>query len=412
MARNKQDSLFGQGLFGGNAPVRQTDQPRLRETQRVDWLRLIRTPRIGPATFRDLLNHFGSAEAAIAALEAGAVGKRRFMLSSVDQARAELEMTRKAGALIVAPGEMGYPPALAQCEGAPPLITIFGRREIADQAAIAIVGSRNASATGLKFAAQLAGEFGAAGYLTVSGLARGIDTAVHQGSLNSGTIAVLAGGIDHIYPRQNERLFHEIAETGLIITEQALGFTARAQDFPRRNRLISGIALATVVVEAAMRSGSLTTARFAGEQGRDVFAVPGHPLDPRAAGTNRLIQEGAGLVARARDVLEQVNDVTGFSAAEAYGIAALMAPERQALEGQALEGLALEGQAGGGADCPPDEEVKHRLIEMLGPAPIDRDSLIRLLGCSAPQLQIALLELDLDGRLEHHGAQCVSLRPA
>jgi len=267
---------------------------------------------------------------------------------------------------------------------------------------VAVVGSRNASATGMKFAGRLARDLGEAGLLVVSGLARGIDAAVHQGAIASGTAAVLGGGLDHIYPTQNEALYHQISSEGLLISERPLGFYAKGPDFPRRNRLISGMALGTVVVEAALRSGSLSTARYAGEQGREVLAVPGHPLDPRAAGTNRLLKQGASLVTSAEDVIEmighQIQNIEsdaqvkgGFDEAEAAS-------------------LGPDGERNAGHETGDADRLRGELIAALGPVPIERDSLVRVLKCSARQLQILLLELDLEGVIEHHGGQQVSLK--
>ncbi|GJM01887.1 MAG: DNA processing protein DprA [Rhodomicrobium sp.] len=407
--RNKQSDLFQSSL----PPAGQ----QLSEAQRVDWLRLCRTARIGPVTFRDLLNHFGSAERAVYALEAGEFGRRRFQLFSSDDARFELERTRKYGAEIVAIGEPGYPRWLAAIDGAPPVLTVMGRHELSHQVGIAIVGSRNASATGLKFTAQFASVIGAGGFLTVSGLARGIDTAVHQGSLESGTIAVLGGGIDHIYPFQNEALYKQIGIEGLVISEMPFGYKARAKDFPRRNRIISGISAATVVMEAALRSGSLTTARYAGEQGRDVFAVPGHPLDPRAQGTNKLIQDGAGLVVKAMDVLQEMErykspngDGSGFSEVILPGPMSSSSQLHSEIPSPICDETGCdESGPNGDLNLAETAGLRARLLDMLGPVPIDRDSLTRVLGCSARDLQIALLELDLEGLIEHHGDQRVSL---
>ena len=273
--------------------------PRLSRAQRLAWLRLIRSENVGPATFRALVNEFGGAEAAIAALPMlSRRGGRAhaILLCTEDEAEAELERAESLGASLVAVGEPGYPPALAHVDAPPPLLYIKGRADLADFPILAIVGARNGSAAGQKFTRQLASELGLEGFVIASGLARGIDTAAHRTALEHGTIAVLAGGIDVVYPPENEDLQHAIGERGLLISERAPGFSPRGQDFPRRNRLISGISLGVVVVEAAERSGSLITGRLAGEQGREVFAVPGSPLDPRSAGTNNLLKQGAGLV--------------------------------------------------------------------------------------------------------------------
>lgn len=404
MAKNNQADLF------------QTTVPlsaqALTDEQRIDWLRLSRTPSIGPVTFRDLINHYGSARAAIEEVKGRQFGNKKFSIISSDEARRELDEARKFGAYIVALGEASYPRYLQSVDGAPPLLYVKGRLELSSKPAVAIVGSRNASATGMKFAAQLAGELGASGMVLTSGLARGIDAMVHQGSIDSGTIAVLGGGLDHIYPAQNEELYHRIASEGLLVSERPLGFYAQARDFPRRNRIISGISLGTIVVEAALRSGSLTTARFAGEQGREVFAVPGHPLDPRASGTNRLIKDGAGLVLSAGDVMEALapqfdHDVVEPEVADGSASSSSFEERESRFLNRGDEILPSSDH-----DIEQHEEktdLRGLLLSKLTATPIERDSLTRVLGCSARQLQIVLLELDLEGMIEHHGQQRVSL---
>jgi DNA processing protein len=276
---------------------------RLNHRQRLAWLRLIRSENVGPATFRALVNEFGGAEAAVDALP---VLSRRG-----EEAEAELMVAESLGASLVAIGEPGYPPALAQVDAPPPLLYAKGRLDLADIPIVAIVGARNGSAVGQKFTRALATDLGHEGFVIASGLARGIDTAAHLAALERGTIAVLAGGIDNDYPPENEELHRSISEQGLLISERSPGFSPRAKDFPRRNRLISGISLGVVVVEAAERSGSLITARLAGEQGREVFAVPGSPLDPRSAGTNNLLKQGACLITSARDIIEALAPILG-----------------------------------------------------------------------------------------------------
>lgn len=406
MARNSQTDFFET-----TAPLagRQLD-----DGQRLDWLRLMRTPGIGPVTFRDLLNHYGSAANAIAAIAGRAFGKRRFRVPDGGSAEAELALAERCGAKLVALGEAGYPRYLQAIEGGPPLLYIKGDHELATRPATAIVGSRQASAAGLKFAAHLAGALGEAGFVVCSGLARGIDTQAHIASLKSGTIAVLGGGLDHIYPAENRELYQKIGSNGLLISEQPMGYRPQGRDFPRRNRLISGISLGVVVIEAAVRSGSLTTARYAGEQGRLVFAVPGHPLDPRAKGTNQLIKDGGQLVSEPGDVISmlagQLEDAGLYEAPglceEAVGLNGLSGND--APDGD----LAADGP--GAIDKPDSADIaalKHRLLSLLGPTPIERDSLTRLLDCETKQLQVLLLELDLEGRIAHHGGQKVSLLP-
>src|SRR5450755_1337386 len=287
----------------------------LGDATRIDWLRLIRSDRVGPHTFRSLVNHFGSARAALDRLpdlarRGGALRPGR--ICSEADAHAELAASRKLGVSLVAPGEAGYPPRLAVLDDAPPLLGVRGALDVLMRPMIAIVGSRNASGAGLKFAGMLARNLGEAGFVIVSGLARGIDQAAHRASIESGTVAVLAGGHDRIYPPEHEELLATIiGNGGAAISEMPLGHVPRARDFPRRNRLISGVALGVVVVEAAHRSGSLITARIAAEQGREVFAVPGSPLDPRAAGTNDLIKQGATLTTEASDVIDAVEPIMG-----------------------------------------------------------------------------------------------------
>jgi DNA processing protein len=286
----------------------------LSDAQRVDWLRLIRSDRVGPHTFRSLINHFGSARSALERLpdlarRGGA--DRPGRIYSEEDARTEVAASRQLGVSLLAPGEAGYPPRLATLDDAPPLLGVRGAPDVLMRPMIAIVGSRNASGAGLKFAGTLARDLSNAGFVIASGLARGIDQAAHRASVAGGTMAVLAGGHDKIYPPEHEDLLAAIIASGGAISEMPLGHVPRARDFPRRNRLISGAALGVVVVEAAHRSGSLITARIAAEQGREVFAVPGSPLDPRAAGTNDLIKQGATLITEAADVIQAVEPIMG-----------------------------------------------------------------------------------------------------
>ncbi len=368
-----------------------TTTTHLTDAQRIDWLRLIRSDRIGPHTFRSLLNHFGSAGAALERLpdlarRGGA--SRPGRICSEEDARAELAPGKRHGVSLLAPGEAGYPPRLAVLDDAPPLLGVRGAQDVLMRPIIAIVGSRNASGAGLKFAGMLARELGEAGFVIASGLARGIDQAAHRASLESGTIGVLAGGHDKIYPPEHVELLETmIATTGAAISEMPLGHVPRARDFPRRNRLISGVALGVVVVEAAHRSGSLITARIAAEQGREVFAVPGSPLDPRAAGTNDLIKQGAMLITEAADVINAVEPIMGRPM------------EFRADEFDEDEPPAFEPQA----------RDRARIVSLLGPSPIGLDDLIRMAGTSPATVRTVLLELELAGRLERHGGGLVSL---
>lgn len=366
--------------------------PRLSDRQRSSWLRLIRTPNIGPATFRDLINRFGSADAAIDHLPdlVRGFGGTAPRVPSLAEAEAEMAAARRIGARFVAVGEPDYPPLLRQAEAPPPLLAVRGEAAVFSLSAAAIVGARNASVAGCRMARSLAAGLGDAGYAVVSGLARGIDTAAHQGSLNTGTVAALAGGLDRPYPAENATLCDEIAERGALVSEMPFGWEPRAQDFPRRNRLIAGMALGLVVVEAARRSGSLISARLAGEMGRLVFAVPGSPLDPRAEGTNGLLKQGAILVTSVADVLEALAPLAGSSPP---GLPSLEEPPD--------------------LSCAPASEDAERsaVVEALAPVPTPIDDIVRHTGLHPAQVHLVLLELDLAGRLERHPGNMVSLLP-
>jgi DNA processing protein len=304
---------------------------------------------------------------------------------SEEDARAEIAASDRIGVSLLAPGEAGYPPRLAALDDAPPLLAIRGALEALMRPMIAIVGSRNASGAGLKFAGAIARDLGEAGFVIASGLARGIDQAAHRASLASGTVAVLAGGHDRIYPPEHEDLLAQLLDAGgAAISEMPVGHVPRARDFPRRNRLISGTALGVVVVEAAHRSGSLITARIAAEQGREVFAVPGSPLDPRAAGTNDLIKQGATLTTGASDVIDAVEPIMGRPLA-------VREPDDEALASE------------------PDASDRDRVIGLLGPSPVLLDDLIRMAATSPAIVRTVLLELELAGRLERLGGGLVSL---
>ena len=362
----------------------------LTETERIDRLRLIRSDNVGPRTFRSLVDHFGSARAALERLpdlarRGGAARSGR--ICSADEAKAELAASRKFGIAWLAPGEDGYPARLSTLDDAPPLLAVRGDTTTLMRPMIAIVGSRNASGAGLKFAGQLARELGEAGFIIISGLARGVDQAAHRTSVESGTIAVLAGGHDCIYPPEHGDLLTSILDhAGAAISEMPLGHEPRARDFPRRNRLISGAALGVVVVEAAYRSGSLITARMAAEQGREVFAVPGSPLDPRAAGTNDLIKQGATLVTEAADVINAVAPIMERP---------LVIPAREPDSGP--------------FESDPQTHDRDQITGLLGPVPIGLDDLVRMSGASPAIVRTVLLELELAGRLERHGGGLVSL---
>ncbi len=355
--------------------------PGLTREQRLAWLRLIRSENIGPVTFRELINHFGGAAAAIAAAPKLAErGGRRIRI--VDQAEAERELAtiEAAGARLIALGEADYPPALRDIESAPPLIAVRGSTDCLARPTVAIVGSRNASIAGRKIAMQIARGVGEAGFTIASGLARGIDAAAHEAALTSGTVAVFAGGLDRLYPPENVALADRIiASGGAHLSEMPMGWEPRARDFPRRNRIISGLSLAVVVVEAASRSGSLITARRAADQGRLVFAVPGSPLDPRSGGTNALIKEGATLVTSAADITTEITP--------------MLARETE------TRPLIAEGEA----ILPPVDagtSERERIAAALGQAPVAIDEIIRFTGLPPAVVHLVLLELDLAGHIE------------
>lgn len=366
----------------------------LTDEQRLAWLRLIRTENVGPSTFRQLVNNFGGTVAAIDALPELSRRGGRLVAQSIyplREAEAELARAQRLGASLVAIGEAGYPSWLAQVHAPPPLLYVRGRTGLAAQPIVAIVGARNGSAAGCKFARILADQLGRAGFVVASGFARGIDTAAHKGAFATGTIAVLAGGIDNVYPPENEQLYTELCANGLVISERPPGFVPRGPDFPRRNRLISGMSAGVIVVEAAARSGSLHTARRALEQGREVFAVPGSPLDPRAEGTNALIRQGAMLITCADDVIAELGPIVGR------------------LQQSEPETMEEPGGAGRASSLELESDARTRVIEALGFTPIDIDEIVRATGLRVRDVQITLLELDLAGRLERHGGQTVSL---
>jgi len=363
---------------------------RLSEEQRLDWLRLIRSDNVGPRTFRDLVNFYGGARAALAALpglarRGGAARPAR--VCPIEEAEAELKAARQRGVSLVALGETDYPARLQMIDDAPPLLAVRGKHDIFARPLIAIVGSRNASAAGAKFTQTLARDLGAAGYAVVSGLARGIDAAAHRASLASGTIAVLAGGHERVYPAEHAGLLDEIVDGGAAISEMPLTWEPRARDFPRRNRLISGLSAGVVIVEAAKRSGSLITARMAGEQGREVFAVPGSPLDPRAEGTNGLIKQGATVVTEAADVITALEPILG----------------------RGIDLPAREPAPEAAAPGEPDDSERSQIVALLGPTPVAIDDLVRLSGSAPGAVRAVLLELEIAGRLERHGGGLVSL---
>ena len=367
----------------------------LTDEERLDWLQLIRSDNVGPAAFRTLLARTGSAREALDALPSlanrGGAG-RRIRIAGRDEAEAELKAADRLGIGLIGIKEPNYPPWLRHSDSAPPLLGVLGSTECLAAPIVSIVGSRNASVAGRKMAALLARDLGQAGFVIASGLARGIDTSAHQASLESGTIAVFAGGLDQVYPQENRELAEEIvARNGAAVSEMPVGWEPRARDFPRRNRIIAGLAMATIVVEAAERSGSLITARMALELNREVMAVPGSPLDPRATGANRLLKQGAAIVTEAEDVVRILRPIMG----DMPGVpqpAQLSEPEPVSLTDEPLDGERMQ------------------IVEALGPSPVEVDEIVRLTGLPVKTVSISLLELELAGRLERHPGQRVSLR--
>jgi DNA processing protein len=352
----------------------------------VDRIRLARSAGIGPITFRQLLQRFGSASAALAALPdlARRGGGAAPRIMGRDEATRELAAVERLGARHLVLGQGLYPRLLAELESAPPLLIAKGDLKLLDRPAVAMVGARNASAAACRFVRGLAHDLGRERLVVVSGLARGIDAAAHDGAMESGTIGCAAGGVDIFYPPENEARQRRMFEVGLVVSERPPGIEPRSRDFPRRNRIIAGISAGTVVVEAAPRSGSLITARLAAEAGREVMAIPGSPLDPRAQGCNQLIRDGATLVQNAADVLEALRPSSVRSLAEPP--AAFDAPAAE-----------------------PSEDERRSLIDLLGPSAVGVDELVRQSGASPAEVQLVLLELDLAGRLERHAGGKVSL---
>ncbi|WP_413876962.1 DNA-processing protein DprA [Albidovulum sp.] len=362
----------------------------------MSWLRLIRSRRVGVVTFWRLLEEYGSARAALLALPevAKAAGVEGYQPCPEGVVLAERKAGRAAGARLVCRGEPAYPQALADLADAPPVLWMIGDPAAAARPMVALVGARNASSLGTRMARKLAEGLGQAGYTVVSGLARGIDAAAHLAALPTGTVAVMAGGVDVIYPAENASLAKEIAAKGLRLSEQPPGLEPLARHFPLRNRIVSGLAAAVVVVEAAARSGSLITARTALEQGREVLAVPGHPFDGRAAGCNLLIRDGATLVRGVEDVLE-------ILAAKAALPCGAHAPA-----GDAPGRRAAAAEVPQQAPAPrPQAELRalhRRILDRLGPAPLAEDQLIRDLAAPPALVAPELVALELEGQIQRH----------
>lgn len=370
---------------------------KLARREKLACLRLIRSENVGPVTFRALINHYGGAQKALDALpELSRKGGRTkpIRICSADLAEQDLAAAEAAGAEVIFTIEPGYPALLANVDVPPPLIYAKGRLELLNRPAIAIVGSRMCSAAGAKLSAQFAGALSEAGYVIVSGFARGIDSFAHEASLRLGTIAVMAGGLDIIYPPENAGLYERLPSQGCMVSEQPPGFKARGPDFPRRNRIISGLSFGVVIVEAAARSGTLVTARFAADQGRHVFAVPGHPLDPRAEGTNALIKRGATFVTTPEDVIEALRPLTGLSETDASKLA--IADELPEAAACVIEDFGMS--------------ERDRVLTALGPAPVDLDTLVRATGLPQRVVSIALVEFDLAGRITRPGPGLIALK--
>jgi DNA processing protein len=372
-----------------HSPRKPEPAPATDAAERRAWLRLSLSENVGPVTFRALIGRCGSAQAALKALpELSRKGglRRQVRLYSESECEADLDRAAALGVVMLTAQDAAYPQLLRHVEDAPPVLWVKGNTDFCNREAVAVVGARNASALGLRFTRQVAAELAAAGLVVVSGMARGIDTAAHEATLATGSVAVLAGGADIVYPPENQKLHAALAERGLIVSEMKPGTVPKAEHFPRRNRIISGMARATLVMEAALRSGSLITARLAAEQGRDVFAVPGSPLDPRAEGTNRLIRNGATLLTSAADVLESLQQ--SFAPASARF---------------------LEPPPAISYDAEPDDGDRQRLIGLISPAPVDVDDLIRESRMPAALVFGILLELEIAGRVLRSSGGKVSL---
>ncbi|MBK9082802.1 MAG: DNA-protecting protein DprA [Rhizobiales bacterium] len=398
---------------------------RLSQAQRRDWLRLIRSENVGPRTFRALLNRMGGAAAALAALpELSRKSGKPVRVAPLDEIEREMEAAERLGVAFVGMGEPDYPESLRAIADAPPLMAVRGQIATLRRPMVAIVGSRNASAVGLAMAERLAHGLGEAGYVVVSGLARGVDARAHRASLERGGVGVLAGGHRRIYPSEHVDLADALAGSGALVSEMPLDWEARGRDFPRRNRIVSGLSLGVIVVEAARRSGSLITARFAAEQGREVFAVPGSPLDPRAEGPNDLIADGATMCRSLDDVIRVLDAMRGRPQEDLFAEGAPLADseplwdELDLSDAAAAPRASLEFEFDEPAvvmarEAPRETsrgmDARAALLALLGPAPISVDELLRLAELPAPVARAALVELELDGRALRHDGGLVSL---
>jgi len=362
-------------------------------SEKRDWLRLSRVPTIGPVAFRELMRRFDDAGSALEALP-GILARRGkksvIRIPEIEIIENELQANEETGVHLLASCEPDYPEYLKAIDPPPPLISVRGNVDLLNTKSIAIIGSRNASAMGLRFARQMANELGEAGYTIVSGLARGIDTSAHHGALDTGTVAVLGGGVDHIYPKQNTELYQEMANKGALVSESPLGYRATAKDFPRRNRIISGLSLGVVVIEAAERSGTLITARYAMEQNREVLAAPGSPLDPRTKGCNRLIRQGAALIETSEDIINALTDLEPIGLAEP-----VREYSKNKVDWQEIE--------------PELEKANASILSLCSPTPTPRDEIIRQSDLPIAIATGALMELELAGEILVEGDGRVSL---
>lgn len=391
------------------SPAAETVQTRMRhetpkpcvaiDPERLAKLRLARSQNVGPRTYFQLLNRFSTGIRALEALPALAArgGRRDYVAYPEAQALAEIATGEKLGAELLLAGDKTYPSLLSQIDPCPPVLWALGDTRLFKRRAIGIVGARNASALGMRTARRLARELGTADYVIVSGLARGVDAAAHEAALATGTIAVLAGGLDCPYPPENQALAGEISRQGILVSEVPFGVTPQAKHFPRRNRLISGLAQGVVLVEAAARSGSLITARFALEQGREAMACPGAAEDPRAAGCNALIRDGAALIRHSGDVEDALSISRTMALAEdGHDFefdAELFSDDNLRDDYDALADFDEEGGIG-------DEALADQIMSLLGPHPVEIDDIARQCGVDAADLSLAILELDLAGRIE------------
>lgn len=369
--------------------------PTLRGSDPVDVLRLIRSENVGPITFFQLVKFCGSVKKALEmapGISQRGGRKKPITIASKAEAEREFEAIQKQGANVLLFGEEAYPRLLQTIPDAPPLLTYKGHAHLfAHSKLVGMVGARNASANGCAFARKLASDLGAEKYIVVSGLARGIDTHAHKGSMESGTVAVIGGGIDNIYPPENEALYREIAEAGAILSEMPFGMKPLSHSFPGRNRIIAGMTRGVAVIEASLKSGSLITANYALDYGREVFAVPGSPMDPRASGTNGLIKQGAHMLESARDIIANIAPLGALPLAE---------PESQGFA-EPVAAMPTEDTL---------EKARAEVRRALSPSPTLLEEVLQSTGLTPHLLMAVLLEFELAGRLQRHPGAKVSLR--